>query len=175
MRAPALPRPRFIPTPSLSHPGLPVGSPDCSGSDQHSPRPLVLCWWLASSLPPLLCPVPPLPSCSRGGEGGLSPLPLLFTPGIPKATLDGAGKGHRTSLQYRTPGRVAGRQPGRREDPTPSGPNDKPVSLLPGLPGCSLNLGSPIFLPTPRPAPEPGTCPAGGKSQMPLKIDLQLQ
>lgn len=64
---------------------------------------------------------------------------------------------------------------GRREDPTPSGPNDKPVSPLPGLLGCNLNGGSPIFLPAPRPAPEPALCLGRGKSQMPLEINLQLQ
>lgn len=45
---------------------------------------------LSLSLSPVLCPVPSLPSFSWRGEG---PLPLLFTPGIPKASLDGQERG----------------------------------------------------------------------------------
>lgn len=51
----------------------------------------------------------------------------------------------------------------RRGDPTPSGPDDKPVSPLLDLPSPSLNLGTPAFLPAPRPASEPVSCPARGK------------
>lgn len=86
-------------------------------------------------------------------EGVLNPLPVLFTSVIPK--------GHISSLQSTWPS--GWQTEPRREDPTPSGPDEKPVFPLLDLPSPSLNLGSPAFPPAPRPASEPATCPARGK------------
>lgn len=103
-------------------------------------------------------------------ERGRSPAPFIYSRHS-QSQLRWARKGHSTSLRYRPPGRMAGKHRGRRGDPTPSGPNDKPVSPLPGLPSCSLNPSSPTFLPTPHPpppaCPEPATCLARGKSDAP--------
>lgn len=71
-------------------------------------------------------------------------------------------------------GRQAGSKAGEKTPPQVAQMTNRfPHFLV--YPGYKLNLGSPIFLPTPRPAPGPATCLARGKSQMPLEINLQVQ